>query len=240
MKAFFLTLAAVSISLGTTDLASAQYHPHDIEGVVTGLELTAGLGVMGHNSTGAPIDDYGYEAESGPAADIAVRVLFGDNTYVRQGFTVRGAYFAGRGFGRRGYAYRFGLADLTYTARTLLPCMSHRDGARFYASGSLGITGGYADAGTGRGSMNADYVARTDASRDLDHGVLGWVLGGTAEMHYGKMLVGVSFDLRRLWGIDSRAGSTWVRSGSLRFGYRFDGGDEPEARQRERASRRGV
>lgn len=231
MKRHTLFCVAAAFALVALEAAPARagYHPASPdEGGLTAFELTLGIGVMGRNSTGPLLQDHGYAREPGPGADVAFRFLFGSNRYFRHGFTARGVFFAGRGFGRDGHAFRLGLADLTYTVRTLMPCISSRDGVRFYGSGSLGVTGGYADAGTGRGPMNDDIVARETAARELDHGLLGFVLGGTAEMHYGKLLVGISVDLRRLWGLDSPVRDSWVRSGTLRVGYRWDATDAPE------------
>ena len=227
-------LAALAASFSVCFLAPSQsradYHPSRPNGGgVTALELTLGVGVMGHTTARPPIDGYGYDRDPGPAADAALRLLFGRNQYFRHGVTVRGVYFAGRQFGANGHGFRFGLADLTYTVRTLLPCMSQQDGVRFYASASLGLSGGWVDAGAGRGPMNADYVVRQDAAESLDHATLGWTAGATGEMHYGKLLLGVSIDLRRLWGIDTSVGSSWVRSMSLRVGYRFDATDAQES-----------
>ncbi|MEM9860923.1 MAG: hypothetical protein AAF938_04855 [Myxococcota bacterium] len=219
-----LLLGFLTFSAST---AHADYHGDRPEGTLTAVELSVGLGVMGHVSTGAPVTGYGHDSEPGPVADGTLRLLFGNNRYFRHGLTARGAFFGGRAFGRQGYGYRFGLGDLAYTVRTLLPCISQRDGARFYASASLGLTGGWADAGVGRGPNNADYIARSTAADELDHAVLGWVLGGSAEVHYGKMLFGITLDLRRVWGIDSPVSDTWLRSASLRFGFRFDASDRP-------------
>ena len=222
--------AIIALSfLGANDV-HADYHPsRPSGGGLTALELTLGIGVMGHTTARPPIDGYGYDRDPGPAADAALRLLFGQNQYFRHGVTMRAVYFAGRQFGANGHGFRFGLADLTYTVRTLLPCISQRDGVRFYAAGSIGVTGGWVDAGSGRGPMNADYVVRQNAAERLDHATLGWTAGATGEMHYGKLLVGVSIDLRRLWGIDTSVGSSWVRSMSLRVGYRFDATDAQEA-----------
>ncbi len=228
-----LFLAAAAVLSLSTSTAEAGYHPRSPEsGGLTALELTLGIGVMGHDTTGVPLAGYGYDGEPGPAADAAIRLLFGTNNYFRHGFMVRGTYFSGRQFGRDGYGFRLGLADLTYTARTLLPCISNRDGVRFYASASLGVTGGWANAGTGRGPMNADIVAREAAAEDLDHATLGFVMGGTAELHYGKLLVGISVDMRRLWAVRSELDDHWVRSGALRIGYRWDASDSLEAEPR--------
>ncbi|MFK7998534.1 MAG: hypothetical protein AB8H86_03015 [Polyangiales bacterium] len=227
-KTILAAILALSSLAGAE--ARADYHPsRPSGGGITALELTLGVGVMGHTTARPPIEGYGYDRDPGPAADVALRLLFGRNQYFRHGVTMRGVYFAGRQFGANGHGFRFGLADLTYTVRTLLPCMSSQDGVRFYAAASLGITGGWVDAGSGRGPMNADYLVRQDAAANLDHATLGWTAGATGEMHYGKLLVGVSIDLRRLWGIDTDVGSSWVRSMSLRVGYRFDATDSQEA-----------
>lgn len=227
-KTILVALLAVSSLIASE--SRADYHPSSPnEGGLTALELTLGIGVMGHNTAHTPINGYGYDRDPGPAADAALRLLFGQNRYFRHGVTMRGVYFAGRQFGANGHGFRFGLADLTYTVRSLLPCISRQNGVRFYASASLGLSGGWVDAGSGRGPMNADYIARQDADANLDHATLGWTAGATGEMHYGKLLVGISIDLRRLWGIDTDVGSSWVRSMSLRFGYRFDATDALEA-----------
>lgn len=193
---------------------------------LTGLELWGGVGVAGHNTTGvgAPLDEYGYARSPGPGAEAGLRMLFGTNRYFRHGLTLRGTYQAGRRFGRDGYGFRFGLADAGYTFRTNLPCMS--DGKRqFYAGGTLGVTGGYADAGTGRGPMDVNENARNSASTTLDHVALGWVLGGHIDVHYGPMLVGLSIDLRRLYGLETSADRHMVSSAMLRAGLAFDWAD---------------
>lgn len=198
-------------------------YPDDDTSVVTGLELWGGVGVAGQNTNGvgAPLTEYGYARSPGVGTEGGLRVLFGHNRYFRHGLTLRGTYQAGRAFGRDGYGFRFGLADAGYTFRTNLPCMSD-DKRQFYAGGTLGVSAGYADAGSGRGPMDENENARNTAANTLDHAVVGWVLGGHIDVHYGALLVGLSIDLRRLYGPDTVADRHLVPSAMLRAGLAFD------------------
>ena len=115
-------------------------------GAISGMELSAGIGVMGHNTTGVgePLLAYGYDHEPGPVADGKLRLLFGHHRYFRHGMTFRGGFNSGRQFGRNGYGFRHSFGEVGYSFRTLLPCMSseHR---KIYAGATLGFTGAFAD-----------------------------------------------------------------------------------------------
>ncbi|MEM9066977.1 MAG: hypothetical protein AAGE52_00685 [Myxococcota bacterium] len=191
--------------------------------VLSGLELSAGIGVLGHNTTGVgdPLLDYGYDREAGPVADAKLRFVFGSNRYFRHGVTFRGGVQRGRAFGRDGFGYRWGFADVGYSFRTILPCMSSQD-RRIYAAATLGISGAHADAGTGRGEMGTDANLRRAASDEFDHWALGWVLGGEIEVHFKHFLIGLDIDMRRLYGLDTAQDRTMLSSAVLRLGIGFD------------------
>ncbi len=193
-------------------------------GLITGLELSAGIGIMGHNTTGVgePLLDYGYDREAGPAVDGKLRLLFGDNRYVRHGMTFRAGYTTGRQFGRNGYGFRRRYGGFGYSVRALLPCMSNED-TKVYVGGTLGFTGANADAGIGRGPIeDVNENDRREASESLDHREWGWVLGGEIQVHFSSFMVGLDVDLRRLYGRRTVADRAMLSSAVLRVGVAFD------------------
>jgi len=219
VAAFAFVLAG---ALGASEAQACAYD--DDVGVITGIELSAGIGVMGHNTTGVggPLAGHGYDREAGPAVDGKLRLLFGDSRFYRHGLTVRAGYTAGRQFGRDGYGFRRRYGDVGYSFRTLLPCMSSET-VKVYAGGTIGFTGAGADAGTGRGPLeDANESERIQASDDLDHQEWGWVLGGELQIHVRHFMLGLDVDLRRLYGRDTVADRAMLSSAVLRLGVAFD------------------
>ena len=192
-------------------------------GALSGIELSAGIGVMGHNTTGVgePLLGYGYDHEPGPVADGKLRLIFGHHRYFRHGVTFRGGYNAGRQFGRNGYGFAHSFGEVGYTIRTLFPCMSNED-RKVYGGATLGFTGAFADAGVGRGAMGDDENIRRTAATELDHRAWGWVLGGEIMVHYKAFLIGLDVDMRRLYGVETVADRTMLASAVLRVGMAFD------------------
>lgn len=192
-------------------------------GALSGIELSAGIGVMGHNTTGVgePLLGYGYDHEPGPVADGKLRLIFGHHRFFRHGMTFRGGFNSGRQFGRNGYGFRHSFGEVGYTIRSLFPCMSNDD-TKIYGGATLGFTGAFADAGVGRGAMGDDENVRRMASEDLDHRAWGWVLGGEIQIQHHSFLIGLDIDMRRLYGIDTVAERTMLGSAVLRVGMAFD------------------
>ncbi|MBX3250030.1 MAG: hypothetical protein KF901_22825 [Myxococcales bacterium] len=191
---------------------------------LTAFELTAGLGVLGRATSGTPLVGHGYDASPGPLVDVTTRWLFGSNRYLRFGLHARALHQRGRGFGRQGFGFASTVGDLALTARTMFPCMSSPKRQVWFAL-NLGLSGGYHDAGTGRGPMteNTDPNARRAAAETLDHGALGYVVGVDLSLQFGALLVGLSADVRQhfaLGAVDVR--SHFLPSAALRVGYAFN------------------
>ncbi|MEM9072697.1 MAG: hypothetical protein AAGE52_29585 [Myxococcota bacterium] len=223
MIRFVASLVVVAGFWGVAKNARACAYD-DNQGVVTGLELSAGLGVMGHNTTGVgePLLGHGYDREAGPAVDGKLRLLFGDSRFYRHGLTFRVGYTAGRQFGRNGYGFRRRYGDVGYSFRTLLPCMSNET-TKVYAGATVGFTGANADAGIGRGRIeDINENDRREASEALDHREWGWVLGGEIQVHIHSFMVGLDVDMRRLYGRDTVADRIMLGSAVLRVGMAFD------------------
>lgn len=197
---------------------------------VSGLELSAGIGVMGHNTIGVgdPLLGYGYDREAGPVTDGKLRLIFGRHRFFRHGMTFRGGFTSGRQFGADGYGWRRSYGEVGYTIRTLFPCMSN-DERKIYGGATLGFTGAFADAGVGRGAMGDDENVRRTASEELDHRAWGWVLGGEVQVQYKHFLVGLDIDFRRLYGVDTVASRTMLASAVLRIGVAFDWSERQNA-----------
>ncbi|MAC25966.1 MAG: hypothetical protein CMN31_07355 [Sandaracinus sp.] len=220
LAAVVLGSGALGGSVARADTLALGIEP-DEPSTLTGLELSLGLGVLGQSTSGTPLDDHGYDRAPGPVTDLQARLIFGRDRYVRHGLLLRGAYTAGRGFGRQGYGFRFGIADLGYSMRALLPCMSSA-ARQVFLTGTLGLSGGWADAGTGRGPMGIDENERRLAADELDHAALGWLFGVEGSVHFGRFLVGASLDLRQHFGIDTEADRTFLAQAMLRVGGAFD------------------
>lgn len=86
----------------------------------------------------------------------------------------------------------------------------------------LGVSGSYAEAGMGRGADNTDIPARRQASQTLDHGALGWVLGGSFDLQLPPFVVGVRVDLRQHFAWEGPADRHFLPSAILRMGVAFD------------------
>lgn len=192
---------------------------------LTTVEVTADIGVIGRTTTGVgePLTDYGYDREPGLGTGLELRFLFGDNRYLRTGFALHGVYQSGPYLGAGGRAFRMGLAEATFAARTLLPCMSDPE-RQFYASAWLGVSAGRMAAGTGRGEMGPNANDRRVAAVELDHSVAGFVLGASIDVHFGAFTLGLRADLRHLYGVDTVAERTFAPSAMLRLGFKLDRG----------------
>ncbi|MCU0674617.1 MAG: hypothetical protein MUE69_17725 [Myxococcota bacterium] len=188
---------------------------------LSAAELMVGLGVVGRTTSATPIDDHGYASSPGPAFDVASRFLFGKNRYLRFGFSARGLHQRGRGFGREGFGFASTVLDLALTARTMFPCMSNEHRKVWFAL-SLGPSGGWHDAGTGRGTMGDDQGPRREAARTLDHAALGWVVGVDLGLQFGAFLVDLAVDVRQHFAIGSDVGAHFLPSAVLRAGWAFD------------------
>ena len=227
MKGTTLTgLTGLALLLLAASPAAAQdylYASEPDSPALTVLEVTADLGVLGRSTTGIgePLTDYGYDREPGLATGLEARFLFGDHRIVRAGFALHGVYQAGPAFGLGGRAFRLGLAEATFAARSLLPCISNHD-RQLYASAWLGVSAGRMAAGTGRGEMGPNANERRVAAEELDHSVAGWVLGASFDAHYGAFALGFRVDLRHLYGVDTVAERTFAPSAVLRLGFVLD------------------
>jgi len=203
-----------------TPVLTVEPRPEPREGL-TAAELTLGLGVVGRTTSATPIDGHGYASSPGPAFDVASRFLFGKNRYLRFGFSARGLHQRGRGFGREGFGFASTVLDLALTARTMFPCMSNEHRKVWFAL-SLGPSGGWHDAGTGRGTMGDDQGPRREAARTLDHAALGWVVGVDLGLQFGAFLVDLAVDVRQHFAIGSDVGAHFLPSAVLRAGWAFD------------------
>ncbi|MCB9617509.1 MAG: hypothetical protein H6721_30330 [Sandaracinus sp.] len=223
-------LAGLMLGFAFSSLASAQetetllltVEPYRPPSGLTAAELTVGLGTVGRATSGTPLDGHGYDGSQGPAVDVATRFLFGKNRFLRFGFSARGLHQRGRGFGREGFGFASTVVDLTITARTMFPCMSN-DARKVWFALSLGPSGGWHDAGRGRGDMATDdQGARLEAARTLDHVGLGWVVGVDLGLQFGAFLVDLAVDVRQHFGVDTVVGSHFLPSAVLRAGWAFD------------------
>lgn len=227
---FALTASAVAQTTDEGRAAQAQperlhlavepYEPP--RGGLTAFELTAGLGVLGRASAGTPLVGHGYEASPGPMVDMTTRLLFGSNRYLRFGVHARALHQRGRGFGRQGYGFASTIGDLALTARTMFPCMSSAKRQVWFAV-NLGLSGGYHDAGVGRGPMTDNANARRAAAETLDHGALGYVVGVDLALQFGALIVGLSADVRQHFALGAaEVRSHFLPSAALRVGYAFN------------------
>lgn len=223
MAGLLLALGLIGSSAQAQQTADIEYLPQDEDPALTTVEVTADIGVIGRSTTGIgePLTDYGYDREPGLGTGLELRFLFGDNRYVRAGFALHGVYQAGPYLGAGGHAFRIGLAEATFAARALLPCMSDQD-RQFYASAWLGVSAGRMAAGTGRGAMGPNANERRIAADALDHSVAGFVLGASIDAHFGAFTFGLRADLRHLYGVDTVAERTFAPSAMLRLGVKFD------------------
>lgn len=223
MAGLVLALGLIGSSAQAQGGVDIGYVPAEESPALTTVELTADIGVIGRSTTGIgePLTDYGYDREPGLGTGLELRFLFGDNRYVRTGFALHGVYQSGPYFGAGGRAFRMGLAEATFAARALLPCMSDQD-RQFYASAWLGVSAGRMAAGTGRGEMGPNANERRIAADELDHSVAGFVLGASIDAHFGAFTFGLRADLRHLYGVDTVAERTFAPSAMLRFGVKLD------------------
>jgi len=220
-----LVLALGLITGGAEAQESAdveRLRPED-EPALTTVEVSADIGVIGRTTTGIgePLTEHGYDREPGLGTGLELRFLFGDNRYLRTGFALHGVYQSGAAFGAGGRAFRLGLAEATFAARTLLPCMSDPE-RQLYASAWLGVSAGRMAAGVGRGAMGPNANERRIAADALDHSVAGFVLGASIDAHFGAFTLGFRADLRHLYGARTVAERTFAPSAMVRLGVKFD------------------
>ena len=225
-----LLLLLLSAGALTTPLpAGAQDYltvePREEPSAIRDVEISAELGVMDRGTTGigAPLLGYGYDHGGGAFGALGTRVLFpfGYGDYFAHGFDLRASYSAGEFFGVDGVDFHNGQLDLGYVFRTEFPCM--RGETRIiYLSGALGVTGLYADAGTGRGEPDDTWNERVAASEALDHYGLGGYLTVDLAAHYGATFIGLRLDAREHFALGHSAIARDVTvAASLRFGVKF-------------------
>jgi hypothetical protein len=90
---------------------------------------------------------------------------------------------------------------------------------RIHLSGALGVTGLYADAGTGRGARDDMWNARVVAADALDHYGVGGYLTVDLTAHYDAAFVGLRLDAREHFAVGHSSIARDVTIGaSLRFG----------------------
>lgn len=211
-----LVLAAVVGVVLTPGEGQAQ------DQIIDSFQLGAGLGIVDRGSTGvgAPLLEYGYDHEGGLLAEAALRVYFYDSwDFLRHGFQIRYSYTAGQTLGLDSYGFGYSIVDATYLLRTNLPCMSSED-IKYYVSGYLGLSGGYANASTGRGERDDRWNERVAAEGELDHHALGAVFGLAMDVHFGPAYLGIQVDLRQHYGLTSSSPvtRTFMPSALLRTG----------------------
>ena len=184
MVGLMLALGLITSGASAQDYLTVAPTQPDEDPALTTVEVTADIGVIGRSTTGIgePLTDYGYDRELGLGTRLELRLLFGDNRYVRAGLALHGVYPSGPYFGAGGRAFRMGLAEAGFAARALMPCMSNRD-RQFYASAWLGVSASRMAAGTGRGAMGPNANERRIAADALDLSVAGFVLGASIDVH---------------------------------------------------------
>jgi hypothetical protein len=211
------------------DTAKAEGSPYSLTvepapepSALADVELSAELGVMDRGTTGvgAPLLGYGYDHGGGALGAIGTRFLFrfGYGDYFRHGLDLRAAYSAGEFFGVDGAGMHVGQLDVGYVFRTEFPCM-RGETRRIHLSGALGVTGLYADAGTGRGARDDMWNARVVAADALDHYGVGGYLTVDLTAHYDAAFVGLRLDAREHFAVGHSSIARDVTIGaSLRFG----------------------
>lgn len=191
------------------------------------VEVTLGIGVSDRSTTGtdSALAGLGYDQQGGLHAGAETRLLLDRlNRYFHLGLLLGVSQQAGALLGATDeVGFRSTIIDAGLIARALLPCIS-RGSTKWYASGTVGISGLYADAGLGRGGMaNGDRVGeRRAASRSHDHGGLGWRFGLDAAAHFDHFILGFGAGLRQMFGLDTVHARTWVADAGFRLGARLD------------------
>jgi len=219
-------LLAAMIALTSTALPArpaAALEPHlEPSPTFSDVELDLELGWMDRGTTGVgePLLGYGYDHAVAPLVGASARLFFHDSIrYFRHGIALRGAYAAGGHLGLGdGVEFHLGQVDLGYVFRTQLPCMS-TDERVFHLSGSLGLTGVRADAGTGRGSRDDRWNQRLAAAEDLDHVGLGGFLAVDLALHVGPLITGIRIDVREHFAVtDGPVSRDFAVATGLRMG----------------------
>ena len=215
---FVFSQSALAQDVGTTELIE----PESSE---TSLELAIDLGVLDRGTTGVgePLLGLGYDHGGGLAAGVGARLYFELNEYFRHGVSLRGSHQAGDFLGLAGeHGFAWSQLDLSYVFRTSLPCMSDDD-TQWYLSGLIGLTGVYADAGTGDGPRDERWNERLAASESLDHLALGGMLGVGLDLHFDDLFLGALIDVREPFALGSGAVSrSFVTSAALRAGIELE------------------
>ena len=185
------------------------------------LEVTVDMGVLDRGTTGIgePLLGLGYDHGGGLQAGAGARLYFELNEYFRHGPSLRLSHQAGSVLGLAGeHGFAWSQLDLAYVFRTSLPCMSG-DEVQWYLSGLVGLTGVYADAGTGDGPSDDRWNERLAASEELDHLALGGMLGVGLDMHFDEVFLGALIDVREPFALGSGVVSrSFVTSATLRAG----------------------
>lgn len=190
----------------------------------TWLEVNARAGVLSRAVTGTPVG-YGHDAQGTPAFGADVRLLFHafdcGSCAFHHGPALGFTWAPGPDFGTTDrYAWRHYVGDAAYAMRMEFPCM-RGPGRRVFFTGLAGVSGAWADAGTGSADENdrARWNDRTQLADAGDHLALGWRLGANLDVHFRRLLVGVGFDLRQLYGVDTDHAQTMMLGAQLRLGF---------------------
>jgi len=180
------------------------------------VTLEGGLLDRGTTGVGAPLLGYGYDHGGGLLLGAGLRAYFDiDGRYFHHGVALRFGHQPNDGIA-------WSQLDLAYVFRTELPCMSD-DERTFRLSGLVGVTGAYAEAGTGRGGMDEQWNLRLAAAEELDHHSLGGLLGVGLDLHGGPFVVGVLVDIRETFALgDGPASRSFVATGALRAGVEIE------------------
>ncbi len=188
------------------------------------LEVNTHMGVLSRAVTGTP-PGYGHDAQATPTLGADVRLLFHafdcGSCAFHHGPALGFTWAPGPDLGTTDrYAWRHYIGDVAYAMRMEFPCM-RRPGRRVFLTGVLGVSGAWADAGTGsadegdRSRWN-DRAALADRG---DHFALGWRLGANLDMHLNSLLLGFGFDLRQLYGVDTDHAQTFMLGAQIRVGF---------------------
>jgi len=188
------------------------------------LELIGEFGFVDRSTTGigGSLLGRGYDASAGSIAGAQLRVFFPimGRTF-GHGFDMRYSRSAGPTLGADGYALGLHMLDLGYTMRFEGRCM-RSDTARWFFSGTLGLSGYDAQTGPGDGADQwpAQFKGQTGA---FDHQALGWLLSVNMDAHLEEFIVGVGLNLRQHFGIsDSPVQRNFMLSLVLRLGFDID------------------
>lgn len=186
------------------------------------LTVALTYGALDQATTGT-VAGYGYDHGAAMSLGLNARLVFPLRgcRCMTHGVDANALWSDGTALGLSGEsAWQRGIVDLGYAFRVELPCL-RRGTRRWWVTGTLGLSGQWADAGLGDVATGetAGINERTAASQRYDHVSLGWHFGASMEVVFDKALVGVGVDLRDLRGIDTEQARSFLLGVNLRAGF---------------------